>query len=36
LKLTETGRLFTNLVCRVFDKYYSEDVLKKDLGIRES
>lgn len=34
IRLTETGRQFTNIVCRVFDKYYSDDLRKKDLGIR--
>jgi len=35
IRLTESGRQFTNIVCRVFDKYYSDDLRKKDLGIRE-
>lgn len=36
VRLTETGKQFTNIVCRAFDKYYSDDILKKDVGIRET
>lgn len=33
LTLSESGKQFTNIICRAFDKYYSEDILKKDTGI---
>jgi oxygen-independent coproporphyrinogen-3 oxidase len=33
--LSEFGRRFTNIVCRVFDTHYSGDLLKKDLGQRD-
>lgn len=36
IRLTEAGKQFTNIVCRAFDKYYSDDILKKDVGIRET
>ena len=34
IRLTEFGRQFTNIACRVFDKYYTGELLKKDLGQR--
>ena len=30
--VTETGYQFTNIICRVFDKYYNGDLMAKDLG----
>ena len=35
ISLTDFGRRFTNIVCRVFDAYYLGELLKKDLGNRE-
>jgi len=34
IRLSEIGKRFTNIVCRVFDKYYSGMLLKEDLGHR--
>ena len=34
IRLSEFGRSFTNIVCRVFDIYYSDKLFKKDLGQR--
>ena len=30
--ITEIGHQFTNIVCRIFDKYYEGELLAKDLG----
>ncbi|MDA8560524.1 oxygen-independent coproporphyrinogen III oxidase [Nitrospinae bacterium] len=30
--VTETGYQFTNIVCRIFDKYYDGELMAKDLG----
>jgi oxygen-independent coproporphyrinogen III oxidase len=32
--ITEVGHQFTNIICRVFDKYYKGEILAKDLGER--
>jgi oxygen-independent coproporphyrinogen III oxidase len=32
IMVTETGYQFTNIVCRVFDKYYDGELMAKDLG----
>jgi|3_EtaG_2_1085321.scaffolds.fasta_scaffold22165_2 oxygen-independent coproporphyrinogen-3 oxidase len=34
IHLSEFGRRFTNIVCRVFDTYYSGKLLQQDLGHR--
>jgi len=36
IRLSDVGRQFTNIVCRVFDKHYTETLLKQDLGVREA
>jgi oxygen-independent coproporphyrinogen III oxidase len=30
--ITQIGHQFTNIICRVFDKYYNGEILAKDLG----
>lgn len=34
ITLTNMGMQFTNIICRVFDLFYSGDILSKDLGNR--
>ena len=34
IRLSEFGRRFTNIACRVFDTYYSGKLLQQDLGHR--